>query len=247
MKLAIVTGASRGLGASVVETLHQQGFIVHGLARSISEDLANLENVYFHQVDLTDLSLAEKTLKTILQSIPTSELECCYLVQNAGLVTPIGPVSTLNGKDIETNVTLNLTAPIVLANAFLQQLEGTQTDKRMVHVTSGAAQTPVSGWSNYSSTKAGLNMFTKSVSAEQASVPNGAQACAFDPSIMDTDMQALIRSSSQEQFADIERFVSFKERDMLRPPSVVASALVKCLCASTFPDGEVVSVDRYLD
>src|SRR5699024_9478727 len=90
-----------------------------------------------------------------------------YLVNNAGVVNPIGQAATNENDDLQTHVAVNTIAPMVVTNTLLQW--AMEHDIRLIgaSVTSGAAEKPHYGWSAYCSTKAGLNMYTKTVALEQ--------------------------------------------------------------------------------
>jgi len=94
-----------------------------------------------------------------------------------------------------------------------------------VNITSGAAERSVYGWSTYGSSKAGLNYFTATTALElsQNNVPH--RIVAFSPGVMDTNMQEDIRSSSEDAFADVDKFKQLKEQGQLRGTDVVAKAL----------------------
>ena len=86
-------------------------------------------------------------------------------------------------------------------------------------------------------------MMTRVIGLEEGN--EGILALSFGPGIMDTDMQATIRSSAEEDFKDLERFKKFKEDGNLLTPTVVAGA-IKRLIEEPVEQGALVNVKDYL-
>src|SRR5690625_5748465 len=85
-----------------------------------------------------------------------------------------------------------------------------------VNITSGAANRPIYGWSAYCSTKALINRYTETVALEQHTLKTENKVFAFSPGVMDTNMQAEIRSTDSASFKDVEQFIQYKKDDQLR-------------------------------
>lgn len=230
MKLAIVTGASRGLGRAVAEELQARGYDVVGLSRSTTKD------VTYRQLE-TDLSTVSGINHAIEKIRPFIELaESVLVVQNAALIEPIHRVGQLDTEKLTAHVHANLLAPMLLSNAILSF----EKPSSFIHVTSGAAKRPISGWSAYCGTKAGLDHFTETLALEL----DGSHhvAALFNPGVMDTSMQAEIRSSSQEAFADIEQFRAYETEGRLRSPETVARVLAEQLVDQPLENGRTYSI-----
>ena len=86
-------------------------------------------------------------------------------------------------------------------------------------------------------------MMTRVIGLEEGE--EGILAVSFGPGIMDTDMQSTIRSSSEDNFKDLERFKKFKENGDLLTPLTVAKA-IKRLVEEPVTQGGLVSVKDYL-
>lgn len=248
MKYAVVTGASKGLGASIAERVLQEQFGLISISRNENPSLKQLaeENRLFYKhitCDLTNSRDTEQAFSTVAEIIFSSAENEVLLVNNAGVVEPIDRVGSLDHEAIEMSLQLNIAAPMIATNLFLQK--GNETKLTIVNVTSGAAERPVHGWSVYCSTKAALNMFTKTVAVEQ--IHSGhVTIIGFSPGIMDTDMQGVIRSSKEYSFQEVNKFIAYKENGMLRSTNVVADALIDLLLTEEVENGKIYSVNNLL-
>src|SRR5699024_6696796 len=79
------------------------------------------------------------------------------------------------------------------------------------NISSGAADRPMYGWSAYCSSKASIDMYTKTLALEQKALGTNHKVFAFSPGIMDTEMQEKIRSSSPQQLANVDTFKGYHE------------------------------------
>lgn len=229
MQYAIVTGASRGLGEAVAQQLIEKNVNIISVSRSENERLktwAEERKVGYHHVscDLSDLRQLEEGLEEIVRIAFHEETHYIYVINNAGVIEPIDTVGQFEPSAVQKHIQVNLTAPILLINRCLKEAEQKDIKASIINITSGAAERSVHGWSTYSSTKAAINRFTQTLALEQEG--KGHIIIAFSPGVMDTDMQSEIRSSSEESFADVEKFREMKEKGSLRSPDEVASVLM---------------------
>lgn len=230
MQLALITGASRGLGRAIAEELQTRGFEVVGLSRSRAEDVSYRQV----EVDLSSSSGIEQALDTISPVLKLAK--SILVVQNAALIEPVHRVGKLDATKLTAHVHTNLLAPMLLANALLSF----DIPTSFIHVTSGAAKRPISGWSAYCGTKAGLDRFTETLALELEGTPH--RAALFNPGVMDTSMQAEIRSSTKEAFADVEQFRSYETDGKLRSPETVGRVLVEAMIDQPFENGKTYSI-----
>ncbi|QGH35749.1 (S)-benzoin forming benzil reductase [Gracilibacillus salitolerans] len=250
MKYAVVTGTSKGLGASIAKLLLEASVNVIGLARGENQELENadLPGKYKHyQVDLADMEQTEKTFENIISFMKKQPIESLQLVQNAALVTPIEQVGKQDAAKLTAHVHVNLLSPMVVTNLWLNAWRDSDFSLVIANVTSGAANRSVYGWNAYGSTKAGLDRYTNTVAVEQEKLQTGNKVFLFDPSIMDTDMQREIRSADPSQFIDVDQFKNYKTENKLRETDVVAKVLVdRLLDEESIQNGEYYSVKDIL-
>lgn len=214
----IVTGASRGIGHAVATQLEQRGHTVVRMARSNPNELDNLI-----ECDVTSERAAE-LLKDVLKTYEGSE--AYTLINNAGIVEPIGVMGLVENDVIARAIEVNVTAPIQLANTFIQQLQNVKATKRIMNISSGAGRKTYDGWGVYGTTKAAIDHFSRIVFDEQKKMTQPIDIVAIAPGIIDTDMQTVIRSSSAESFPPLQRFLDYKEEGTLATPEETAQRLI---------------------
>ncbi|WP_175986420.1 (S)-benzoin forming benzil reductase [Bacillus sp. Marseille-Q1617] len=251
MDYAIVTGATRGLGEAVAKLFAQKGISLINVSRTDNGGLKKLcdetgVSYEYVQCDLSNPAETEKAIKKIGSKVFDDGAGQIYLVQNAGVVTPINPSGQVENADLEKSVNVNLLSPMIVTNEMLRASQSSESQLIMVNVSSGAGSRPVYGWSTYCSTKAGVNMLTETVSLELSKKESRHKVIAFSPGVMDTDMQGTIRSSSEEAFADVENFKRYKEQGMLRDTDTVAEVLVKLVTETDVESGKLYHVNDLL-
>lgn len=224
---AIVTGHSKGLGDALAEALLARGAAVLGLARSRRREAPGLTQV---ALDLSDPAGLQAWLAGGMLGDFLAGAERTLLINNAGLLRPMGPVGGHEPARIVQAVAVNVTAPLLLTNAFIAA-SGALADRRVLHLSSGAARTPYAGWSLYCATKAALDHHARSVSLD--GLP-GLRISSVAPGVVDTDMQAEIRASSEADFPLLPRFIALKEKGELAAPADCARHLVELLLSEGF-------------
>ncbi|GEL77468.1 (S)-benzoin forming benzil reductase [Tenuibacillus multivorans] len=233
MKFAIVTGASRGLGEEVAKNLLKQDYNLMTISRKRkTNEMKNLANenrksYYHYSCDLSDLEKLNDTLHEIIRKLHDESMDELLIVNNAGMVSPIGPVGTLENHDIVKHVSVNLTALMLIVNTMKKHI--TANRLFVTNISSGAGERGIYGWNAYCSTKSAVNMFTETAAIEAEELNSNDLYIAFSPGIMDTDMQKEIRSTDEESFKNVEQFKQYKEEGQLRSPKEVADILMKLI------------------
>jgi benzil reductase ((S)-benzoin forming) len=222
MDFYIITGASRGLGKAVAKTALKDGDQVVTISGSKS---ANQNGIQAIQQDLRELDKLPDLIRSILESNDYNRFSSLLLINNAGTIEPIDLAQNLNPDDVAKNIKINLIAPMILANAFLRETSAFRGWRTIVNVSSGVAEKPKVSWSAYSAAKAGLRNYSQTLALEFVDSER-TRILSFNPGIMDTEMQAVIRSQPQEKFAEVERFKGFKNEGKLKAPEQVAKALI---------------------
>jgi len=236
LKLYVITGASRGLGAALAEALIDPGHRLICMARS-KAPLAALRKRAKTQgcgitalvVDLADPETAAAALKKTLAGIDPATCISACLINNAGVVEPIGPADKFLPGEISAGVQVNLAAPMALTAVFLRQTAGWSASRNVLNITSGAAHKAYAGWSLYCATKAALDHFTRCVALEQQARTNGARIVALAPGMIDTAMQATVRGANPDEFAEVQRFIAIKEAGQLPSPEDAAQRVLRYL------------------
>ncbi len=167
MHAAIITGISRGLGESLAAALLGRGFTVVGIGRASSPALAG-ERFRFVRFDLADAARVDEVLAPEFAALAATAPESVCLLNNAATVGPVGMLGTLAAQDVATALAVNLAAVVALANLFCRTFADATQPRRIINVSSGAAQTALPGESLYCVAKAGMEMLTRALAVEQA-------------------------------------------------------------------------------
>ncbi|MBN6889135.1 benzil reductase ((S)-benzoin forming) [Cytobacillus horneckiae] len=244
MKLAIVTGASKGLGASIAEQLLDAGLGVFTLSRTknkrLEEKSRQSTKIYKHfTCNLASVNDIEQTMLQMIVSGHDLNISTIYLFNNAAVIKPIANAGSINHSDLIHHTQVNFNAPVMITNMLLKQAK---VPCQIINISSSAGERPLQGWSIYNSMKAAINMFTKTVALEQKSAGTDHKIISFNPGIMDTPMQETIRSSTREAFHDLERFKSYKEKGLLQSPDKVASALLNLCLHEEMISGHIYDI-----
>ena len=238
MHAAIVTGISRGLGESLAATLLQHRFTVLGVGRASSARLTG-ERYRFVRVDLADTARIGAVLTPSFQTLAGEKPASVCLINNAAAAGPVGVLGTLDDAEAATSLAVNLAGPVVLANLFCRVFGRSDAVRRIINVSSGAAQRALPGEAMYCVAKAGLEMLTASLAAEHQR-PDF-QSISVRPGIIDTDMQAFARSQSREALPCVDMFVEFHSQGRLVPPDQVAAKIVDRLVVGDVENGRTYS------
>jgi len=230
---AIVSGHSRGLGAAVAEELLARGIPVLGLARRGNPALAARHGGQLVEValDLADSAALASWLAGDTLGDWVAGAERVLLVNNAGTLQPMGPLPLQERDAVARAVAVNVAAPLMLAAALAQAGGEDVRERRVLHVSSGAARKPYAGWSVYCATKAALDHHARAV---QADATPGLRICALAPGVIDTPMQGEIRASTLERFPLRDRFAEMQASGGLLAPAECAMHLADYLLDEDF-------------
>jgi NAD(P)-dependent dehydrogenase (short-subunit alcohol dehydrogenase family) len=228
---AIVTGHTKGLGEAIAAELMERGIPVLGLARGVAPSLADRFAGLLTQVEI-DLSNAAHVAAWLHGRALHDYLAGCdtaLLVNNAGMVGPVGPLHEQDPAAVIKAVSLNVAAPMALAAAVAHMAP--RAEKRILHISSGAGRSPYPGWSVYCATKAALDQHARAAALDGDKLT---KVCSLAPGVIDTGMQAEIRAMPEERFPMLQRFVRMKSEGALAPPGESARAVVDYLLGARF-------------
>lgn len=128
-----------------------------------------------------------------------------YLVQNAGTIEPIAKLADIDESSWMHAFAVNVHAPVFLLQSLQKLLAVPRA--RVLHIGSGAASSAIGGWTAYCATKAAFKSIWKNLSIELK--PQGVLVGSVRPGIVDTPMQAVIRSAPAETMPQVEMFRGF--------------------------------------
>jgi len=234
MKTAIVTGVSRGLGEALARALLAGGFAVTGIGRTSGAALT-APNYRFVACDLADIINIDAALTPGFRAIADARPEFLCLINNAATAGPVGTIGSLEAEALAASMLANLVAPVVVANLFCRMFVGETQVRRIINVSSGAADSPLPGGGPYSIAKAGLEMLTRQLAAEHDAATF--RAITVRPGVIDTDMQTFMRSQTKEALPSIDLFKGFHREHRLVAPETVAGKIVDKLILGDVEQG----------
>jgi len=234
MHAAIVTGVSRGLGEALAVVLLARGFAVLGVGRTASPKLKG--KLYHHAAcDLAQPALLAAAVTPPLRHLAAGKPTTVTLINNAAVATPTGRIGHLDAAAIASALAINTAAPVVLADLFCRSFPDDTVERRIINVSSGAAQTALAGTAVYSMSKAALEMLTRSIAVE-CTAPRF-RCISLRPGIFETWMQAHLRSRDPAEFPSAGLFRGFKKNGLLKDPADVAARIVDRLVLGPIENG----------
>lgn len=236
-RVALVTGASGGIGEGVAHALAKEGAAVVIAARRLDacervarEIEAAGGRAMALACDVTEYDGVAEAVRQCEQSLGSPSI----LINNAGVIDPIARIETSDPAEWARNITINLVGAYNCVRAVLPVFKKAGGGV-IVNVSSGAAHRPLEGWSAYCAAKAGMAMLTRSIALEEQS--NGIRVYGFQPGTTDTDMQVTIRASGINPVSQIPR------EKLLPVPT--PSRIIAWLCTDAAADlsGQELSVN----
>ena len=231
MRLAIVTGGSRGLGLALCEALLARGYRVVEFSRSAPHPFSV-------RADLAHPLASQHAISQAIKPFSKEPLSELLVFSNAGTLSPIGAVASQSPETAAANLNVNLTGPVLTFAAIVTTFQAMPCPKLIANISSGAASRGYAGWSLYCAAKAGMENFVRAFALEQRQHEWPFVAVNVDPGVIDTDMQASIRAASAQDFPDVQRFIRRKEEGGLANPRDVALRVLRIMASPALASGE---------
>lgn len=245
--LYILTGASRGMGLAIAQQLLTAGNSLLCISRHTNDALATA--AHNSQVpllqwahDLSDGQAASQRLHDWLQSQNMASYASVTLINNAGVIPRIGPLSQADARDLAQALRVGLEAPMQLCAAFLGATENWTLPRRVLNISSGLGRHAMASQAGYCAAKAGMDHFTRCMALDEGLKPHGAKVCSLAPGVIDTDMQVQLRAAASEAFPDQARFTQLKANGLLSSAPQAASQVLAYLTRADFGQNPVADV-----
>jgi NADP-dependent 3-hydroxy acid dehydrogenase YdfG len=206
-KLALVTGASRGIGLAVADELRAAGAHVVRLARSLRDGSAERQTDL--PCDIADAHQVDQAVRRILTDHGVPDI----VVNSAGsfLLKPVDQTTT---ADFATSIAVNLTGPFLVARALLPHLR-TRRAGHLVTIGSMADHVALPGNAAYAAAKYGVRGMHEVIAAELAGT--GVRTTLISPGPVDTEMWDPVDPDHQPGF--------IRRQDMMRAEDVAEAVL----------------------
>ena len=233
-QVALVTGASRGIGRAIAESLAAQGAFVIGTATSdkgaeaISEYLG--EQGAGMVLNVTD----PDSVTTVIAEIQKVHGGIDILVNNAG-ITKDNLLMRMKEEEWSDVLTTNLTSVFRTSKAVMRGMMK-KRNGRIINIGSVVGTTGNPGQANYCAAKAGLVGFTKSLAKEIAA--RGVTVNAVAPGFIDTDMTQALTDEQKESI-----FSSIPAARLGKPEEIAAAVVFLASPAAAYITGETIHVN----
>ena len=246
-ELFILTGASRGLGAAIAEQLLKPGHRLLCLSRQTSEPLAiaaRQAGVTCEQwrADLAQPVEVAARLQAWLQQLTPAGWAAATLINNAGVITRVGPSDECSDAELSAALRVGLEAPMLLTAAFLRATRNWATHKRVLNISSGLGRRAMAGSAPYCAAKAGMDHFSRAMALDEAPRSHGARIVSLAPGVIDTDMQVQLRAADPAGFPEQGNFIKLKEGGQLTSAHAAAERALTYLRRPDFGANPVADV-----
>lgn len=238
-RVALITGASRGIGAGLARAFHRRGLKLALCARSAPDagEIPNdPERILYARVDVTDYDALARFAGEAEDRLGPIEL----WVNNAGLLEPVALVREADPEAVRTHLEVNVLGVVHGTRIYLERLHADGRTGTIVNISSGAAHMPYEGWGTYCAGKAAVDMLSRVAAREER--PHGNRVYALAPSVVATGMQELLRRKDAHDFPAVERFRELHSSGKLLDPESPAPAVLRLAFGDPLP-GESVVLD----
>ena len=217
---AVITGASRGLGAGLAQAFADRG-IQLGLCARGQAALPDGPAVISEQLDVREADRVDAFARRIADHFGPIGL----WINNAGVLEPIAATRDVEPEAFRRNLEINVLGVFNGSRSYVRHLHRAGARGVLVNLSSGAAERGYAGWSAYSAAKAAVDRLTECISREESA--RGLRAYAVSPGLIDTQMQEQIRSCTPERFPEVGKFLAAKRDGAFNSPAFVAAQLLE--------------------
>ncbi len=228
-RVALVTGASRGIGAAVATRFGSEGATVIAVGRTVGglEETDDAIRAAGGHATLVPLDLKDGDgIDRLGKEVFDRHGRLDVLVGNAGTLGQLGPIGHCPPKVWEDVLSTNVTSNWRLIRAFDALLRASNAG-RAIFVTSGVSRMPTPYWGSYAASKAALNMLAQTYAAEVSNT--SVRVNIIDPGVVRTSMRA--EAMPGENPADLPH------------PNAIAHTFVELADIELERTGEIVTID----
>lgn len=236
-KVAIITGATKGIGLGITKAFLDEGAMVLGTYSKdekskirAEQELENFKgNVRFFKADISDFSLSSEICNKAKEYFGKIDI----LVNNAG-ISKIGLFMDFTKEDIENLFNINLLGPIYLTKEVVNNM--ISTGGSILNISSIWGDCGASCETLYSASKGGINLFTKALGKELAMANIRVNAIA--PGVINTDMNSFLNEEEKEELNEEIPMGRFGETS-----EIGKLAVFLCSDDSSYITGQIIKAD----
>ena len=246
-RVALVTGAGRGIGAATARLLAREGAAIALAARTEEEIVSVAREISSRGSTALPVRLdvaEEVSVSSCFEKIRAELGDVTILINNAGTPGVPLPVAATRPEGWRRTFDVNVTGAFLCAREALPGMVSANWG-RIVNISSAAARHPVAGMAAYGASKAALDQLTRVLALEGG--PYGIVVTGVYPGVVDTKMQEESRGFGQELIGKqlYRMFQGYRDFGMLRPPEEPAE-LISYLCtpAAQRLSGHIIRLEQ---
>ena len=233
-KSALVTGASRGIGKAIAYSLAKEGYDLHLICQNNIESLNEYAEKLSHSHNIKVKTYAGNVASYNFIKDVFSQIDHLDLVVNNAGISYVGLLQDMSEEDWKNIVSVNLDSVFYVSKEATKLMLEKHCG-HIINISSVWGSVGASMEVAYSTTKGGINSFTKALAKELA--PSGIQVNALACGFIDTSMNAHL--SEDDRAALLEEIPA----NRFGSPEDVAAALLSVVNGSSYMTGQVISVD----
>jgi len=231
-RTAVITGASRGLGAGLAAAFAARGLRLGLCARSRPE-LSGPE-VLTEALDVRDVAAMDAFGTRVADRFGRIDL----WINNAGVLDPVGPFRDQPADAVREHMEINVLGVLHGSRTYVTHVRARGSGGVLINVSSGAGRRAYFGWAAYCASKAAVDRFTECLALEEADAELRCYAVA--PGVIETGMQERIRTCSEAEFPEVERFRELHQSGAMSRPEFVAEQLLGIAFDAASAPGDVL-------
>jgi benzil reductase ((S)-benzoin forming) len=249
-KYFIITGASKGIGCAFAHQLLHNDHVLFLISRNPDQEISRqalITNCQIHNIsfDLLESDKIPHLTSNIFDHINDDDCSGVYLINNAAIIEPVMPVDKASAKDLSAIIDINFKAPVLLTSGFIRHAKKMNCERKILNITSGAATNPHFGMSMYGSTKAALDMFSRSVALEQETTGSGIEIHAISPGFVDTQMPHSLTQKPTTEFGSAEKFSAIRAEGKFQKPGMVADKIISLWFSNHLKNGQISHLSSF--
>jgi len=246
--IALITGAGRGIGRALAMAMARRGAQTVVVSRTgeeverVADEIRESGGKAMpYVVDVGQWDQVWRMVREVVNDLGPIDL----LVNNAGVVVPVGPFYRVDPVQWGHTIDTNLLGAVFCTRAVVEHMIPRRTG-RILSIVSGMGQRVFPGFSAYSVSKAGLIHFTRIVAEEVREY--GILVTALDPGLVDTSMHEQLRAMAPEDVGhDMHaRLIGYKNQGLLKSPGLVGEMILEFLTRSCMEvTGEIIGLGEF--
>jgi len=236
-KVALITGATRGIGRGIAEMFAQQGakvaFTYAGSvdkAKELEETLSSVTQIKGYQSDASDFDAAQTLIDEVMAEFGQIDI----LINNAG-ITRDNLLLRMSKEDWDTVIKVNLDSVFNLTKAVIKPMMKAKSGS-IINMTSVVGISGNAGQANYAASKAGVIGFTKSVALELGS--RNIRCNAIAPGFIATEMTAALDEKATQKWND-----AIPMKKLGKPEDIANACVFLGSDMSSYVTGQTLNVD----